>query len=271
MIRMTKLLALSCFVLFIQQCHAQELTDPKQNDDVIEEGILGQLKVTGEIPKLPPLLKKEQLTLDQMCSNKEIPDESLLVSKDGGLANAFVYLKKLPEDLEIPKLKRESSLLCKGCRFRPHAQIVSVGQPFSLINEDPIAINVRLSGFANILIHTLASHSSDRENDVHPYIFKNPESMPIRVKDDFHPWAKAWVLPLDHPFAAVTDKSGKFAIQGLRSGIYEFVVWHERAGWLEKLLSIEVKEDKPTKIQLTYPADRFMVKQTLDGKIISRC
>jgi hypothetical protein len=37
---------------------------------------------------------------------------------------------------------------------------------------------------------------------------------------------------VDHPYAAVTDKDGKFKIDLLPAGEYEFRVWHERPGYV---------------------------------------
>ena len=44
---------------------------------------------------------------------------------------------------------------------------------------------------------------------------------------------------LDHPFFAVTDKDGRFEIDGLPDGAYDLTVWHETFG--EKVVSIRVE------------------------------
>ncbi|MBT5019611.1 MAG: carboxypeptidase regulatory-like domain-containing protein [Planctomicrobium sp.] len=256
MIRMTKTLALSCFVLLAQQSYAQD-AEVSHDENKIKNGIVGRIVVTGDVPKLPPLLKKGQQTKDQICSDKRIRDKSLLVSEEGGLANAFVYLRQIPKGLETPKAKSESSLTCKKCQFKPYAQIASVGQPFMVTNSNSIAINFKLNAATNAVAATIAS-PSPRDDNVFSCIFQHPERTPIKVTDDFHGWATAWILPLEHPFAAVTDKDGNFTIQGLPPGSYEFVVWHEKGKNLERKLEIKIQKDKPTQTQLSYPISQFL-------------
>lgn len=48
----------------------------------------------------------------------------------------------------------------------------------------------------------------------------------------------AYVLVLDHPYAAVTDKDGKFKIENLPAGELEFRYWHERVGYVTKIEKI---------------------------------
>ena len=39
---------------------------------------------------------------------------------------------------------------------------------------------------------------------------------------------RAWHLPLDHPYGAVTDADGNFTIKNLPVGTHKFRIWHER-------------------------------------------
>lgn len=48
------------------------------------------------------------------------------------------------------------------------------------------------------------------------------------MKCDIHPWARAWVGVLDHPFFAVTGADGRYGIRGLPPGRYTLEVWHEK-------------------------------------------
>ena len=70
----------------------------------------------------------------------------------------------------------------------------------------------------------------------------------------------AYILTLDHPFMAVTDESGRFSIPNLPVGKHEFVVWHERAGYLEKILPVTVAAGKVTNVPLVFPAAIFEPK-----------
>jgi len=49
----------------------------------------------------------------------------------------------------------------------------------------------------------------------------------------FHFWMKGYVWALDTPYAAVTDKEGRFAINGIPAGEeLQMVAWHEQPGFL---------------------------------------
>ena len=57
--------------------------------------------------------------------------------------------------------------------------------------------------------------------------FKRPETL-IPVKCNQHPWMKAYIGVLGHPFFAVTGPDGSFEIKGLPPGTYTLVAWHEK-------------------------------------------
>jgi len=81
--------------------------------------------------------------------------------------------------------------------------------------------------------------------------------VPFEIRDDIHPQKRAVLLVVDHPFAAVTDDSGAFEIADLPAGKYSFRVWHERAGFLDKQLTVDIKHGETTKTTLSYTSDRF--------------
>lgn len=56
----------------------------------------------------------------------------------------------------------------------------------------------------------------------------------MTVECNIHPWMKAVWLVIDHPYGATTNANGEFKIEKLPAGDYEFAVWHERAGYLNK-------------------------------------
>ncbi len=66
------------------------------------------------------------------------------------------------------------------------------------------------------------------------------------------------MLIADHPFAAVTDKTGAFRIDNLPAGEHKFRIWHERTGYLEKSLTVKIEASQETQLgELKFSADRF--------------
>jgi hypothetical protein len=124
---------------------------------------------------------------------------------------------------------------------------------------DPIVHNTNIAAVRNAGFNQ-AIKPSDREGVAWKY--PKPEGLPIPVKCDFHTWMKAYHLPLDHPFVAVTDEEGKFEIKGLPPGKHNFTVWHEVPGYVNSLnnkLAIEIKADAVTEEKMSFTAAQFKV------------
>ena len=60
-------------------------------------------------------------------------------------------------------------------------------------------------------------------------VFNKAEDVFV-VKCDVHPWMKSYTQVFDHPYFAVTDKTGKFSIANVPDGTYEIVAWQEKFG-----------------------------------------
>jgi len=219
----------------------------------------GVIKFEGEIPDLPPLLKKsDPNTKDAaVCAASAIPDESLVVDqKSRGIANVFVYLRQRPENLaeeDEQHTLKPVTLEKKGCRYVPHAMIVRTDQELKVVSRDEIAHNDHFYPVNNTPHGMLVPPSAEAVQ----HQFDRPEIVPINVRCDIHPWMKAWVLIVDHPFAAVTGKNGKFKIEGLPPGEYEFRIWQEKAGWLEKKYQVKIKAGETTEANLNYTGEAF--------------
>ncbi len=220
----------------------------------------GQVVFKGNIPAKKILIAAGKAEKDkEVCSaSGDIPDESLLVSKDGGIANVFVYLDKAPAGYKSVPPTEPVKFDQKNCVFTTHALLCQVGQPVTVLNSDGIVHNT----------HTFPGSNSQFNSGVPAYenktgvplVYKKAEKTPFLVKCDFHSWMVAFHLPLSHPFAAVTDADGKFQIKDLPAGTYQFRVWHEKAdqgkggAFLESKLKVTVKPGDNNE-PLIIPAD----------------
>jgi mono/diheme cytochrome c family protein len=222
------------------------------------ETLTGRVVFSGMPPVLPPLAKQGKAAKDaNICAaNADIPNESLLVDpKTRGLANVFVYLATAPEGPR-PAANSTTPLVFerKECRFQPHAMIAHIGQPITLANADPLATNFHIFPIKNTPMNVMVAPNGKFKK---PLVYKNAEQVPIAVRCDIHSWMKAYHLPLDHPYAAITDAQGQFKIAGLPPGTHSFIIWHEDAGFLERAYRINITAKQTRSIALTYTADRF--------------
>jgi hypothetical protein len=77
---------------------------------------------------------------------------------------------------------------------------------------------------------------------------KQAERLPVQIGCDIHPWMRAWVVVVDHPYVAVTAEDGTFSIKDLPVGEHQFRIWHERVGSIEKSLTVLVKDNADTAV-----------------------
>ena len=220
--------------------------------------ISGQFVATGDIPA-PELLhaKGSQVKDAAVCAAVDTYKDDLVIDADSkGVANVFIYLPKAPKNIH-PDLKKPAPATVifdqKGCMFSPHAMVVLGGQDVEVISSDPIAHNTHTYPLKNQAINVLVAANTPVGKGL-AVNYKISESLPLKVACDFHPWMQAYWMVVDHPYAAVTDKEGKFSIPNLPVGEHEFRVWHERKGYLDRKYKVKVQkgdnELKPVDVKI---------------------
>jgi hypothetical protein len=223
----------------------------------------GIVTFKGEPPKPKVIVAKDDPKVKEeyraVCAAEEHFSEELVVNENAGngVANVVVYLKKAPDGY-TPTAPPEEPVVFdqKGCHFIPHVLFIRCNQKLLIKSDDAITHNTHITPLRNSGFNQAIS-PNNREGV--EFVYKKPESVPIPVTCDFHNWMKAHHLPLDHPFAAVTDKEGNFEITGLPPGKHTFMVWHESPGYLNNKLAVEITADKVTEEKLSYTAAQFKV------------
>lgn len=194
----------------------------------------GDLKGRFVLDGDPPAPVELDVNKDQeVCAKQKMYSEELVVGEDKGLANVFIYLvtqrnQKIPihPDYEAAA-KAERVLDNVNCRFVPHAQTVWLSQTLILKNSDPVAHNSKIDPLGDTPTNPLIPAGGQV-----PWQFKKSQGLPQAVTCSIHGWMKAWVLPLDHPYAAVSGADGSFEIKNLPVGEHTFQIWHEKSGYL---------------------------------------
>lgn len=171
----------------------------------------------------------------EVCGKHPLFDEDLMVSADGGLANGVIMLRtKLKDDEVSPEYKASADgtvvLDNKNCRFEPHVAMVRTSQTMELKNSDPIGHNSKVDPIINPGINPILAAGGDPIK----HKFAAEEGLPVKVGCNIHPWMGAWVVVRKDPYAAISDKDGKFTIKDLPAGKeLEFRLWQEKAGYLK--------------------------------------
>ncbi len=182
----------------------------------------------------PPVPKPVEITKDQEAfGNLGLVDESLLVSKDGGIANVVIYVRTRDVDIhpDIEKnIPKEVKFDNVGGRFVPHILPVWLDkQKVILHNSDPVPHNANVQPLGDEGKNPLLPPNTGVDHK-----FNRQQLIPVPVACNIHPWMRGFILPRNNPYTAVTAEDGTFTLEKLPAGTeLEFQVWHEKAGYLD--------------------------------------
>jgi plastocyanin len=209
----------------------------------------GQIVLDGDIPKLKPKVAKNADVRDkQCCAAKNVANDELVVNKDNkGIQHIFIFLRSKVSKSDIhPDLKnsktKEVVFDQESCQFKPHSLLVRTDQQVVVKSADNTSHNTHTYSIFNPGENFIVS-ANDRVGVKMPK-FALKERLPFEVKCDIHNWMRAWWLVVDHPYAAITDKDGKFKIEKLPAGEHTFTIWHERVGYIEKTFKVDIENGK---------------------------
>lgn len=143
-----------------------------------------------------------------------LSDESLLVDPQSkGIKNVVVHLytRHNRTKLELPEPKKQKrKLTMANGRFTPRVLIARAGDSVEFIERGPIQYNPNVNFFAN---HQRGIFIPRGKPIVVP--LTKPEPAPVPVDCNIHPWMRAYLVVLEHPFVAVSDSDGNLTIDGL--------------------------------------------------------
>lgn len=185
----------------------------------------------GTVPQPQPLVIERDA---EVCGRQGLTDESLLVNqKNRGVANVVIWLESrssVPIHPDLEAARTAVKLDNRGCRFEPRVAVLRTGGVLQLVNSDPVAHNAAVYLKRSTPFNVVIPQGIPLERTL-----KKAEQLPARVDCSIHPWMKAWLLVLDHPYAAVSDADGHFELPHVPAGEWTFRVWQERGGYLKQL------------------------------------
>jgi hypothetical protein len=207
--------------------------------------------ITGKVAfdGTPPVAKKIDMSQDANCAAAagEKTTEEVVVT-DGKLANVYVYLKGGGlEKFSYPVPSDPVVLDQQGCRYHPHVLGIQTQQTLKIVNSDPTTHNIHPSPKVNQEFNQSQAQGA-------PAIEKkfNRKELLIPVKCNQHPWMKASIGVLDHPYFAVSAKDGSYTIKNVPPGTYTITFWHETLGEQTASVTVAAKESKTQ--DMTYKA-----------------
>lgn len=216
-------------------------------DPATSGSIHGKIAFQGEIPPH----KKVDMSEDALCAAlHKTPqfDDSIVASRDGSLANVFVYVKTGLEGKKFEPPPQPVKIDQKGCWFTPRVFGIQVGQPLEVDNSDPVTHNIHPRPHAN------REWNQSQDTGAQPLIrhFMAPEVM-IRVKCNIHWWMHAWIGVVDNPYFAVTGPDGKFDLSNLPPGSYTIEAWQEDLGTQQQQVAVAPR--RATDVSFTFKGE----------------
>lgn len=194
--------------------------------------IAGKVLFEGTPPSPEPIpQEKIEAAKDTLCtdhhSTDPIASEGLIVSKDGAIRNAVVYVKRFPTEQMHTAPSTPVRVVQKGCAYVPHVVGIMAKQSLVVTSDDDTTHNVHVFAKYNRIRKSNFTQVKGAEDTM---TFKRPELGTAYLKCDIHSWMKSYLCIFSHPFFVVTGDDGSFALGELPAGQYEIGVWHETLG-----------------------------------------
>jgi hypothetical protein len=195
--------------------------------------ITGAITFRDEPPKLPAV----KVSKDQDYCGEVLPNETYTIDSNGGLKNVVVFIESAPSS-EAPEPKL-NVLENNGCRYSPRIMAMHKGERLRVRNNDP-KLHIPHSYLNARTVFNLSLPFRGTSIDATQKI---RQSGVMKVVCDTHAWMLAYIHVFDHPFFAVTDERGMFAIANIPAGTYTLTAWHEDAGMRSQEIAVSESGD----------------------------
>jgi plastocyanin len=142
-----------------------------------------------------------------------------------------VYLESTPALEAYPKTPGRARMDQRDEQFVPRLLAITTGSTVEFPNSDTT-------------FHNVFSLSRTRTFDLGRYppgkngAIRFPRAGIVPVFCDIHSHMSAYILVFDHPFFAVSDETGRFAMHDVPAGTYALSVWSELGRTPSKRITI---------------------------------
>jgi plastocyanin len=179
----------------------------------------------------------------RLASAGAYPGRTVGIASEHGaseFANVMVFVKART----TPSRPTRVAIRQSDEEFLPHLVAVTSGSTVDFPNEDLIFHNVFSLSRASTFDLGRYPRGSSRSR-----VFTTPGL--VKVFCQLHSHMSAIIRVFDHPYFAIPDLDGRFAIPNLSPGAYDVVAWHERVG--EVTLRASVVAGQTTRLSFSLP------------------
>ncbi len=202
--------------------------------------LTGTIEFDGPIPADSVIaLTAEQPGCGQTITNRAVDNTGT------GIGGAVVWLTDIRSGKPLP-IPRRFELVNEGCQINPRVQAVLAPGTLNVTSEDVAMHRVRIINVGTGETEAMAPFNDNGE--VIPFDRLLDKTAQFEVICDLHPWSKAHILVFDHPYFAMSEKSGSFSIDDIPPGTFHVKAWHPRLGVAEQ--TITVASGQPASVAL---------------------
>jgi plastocyanin len=136
--------------------------------------------------------------------------------------NAVIYIDKVDgKTFEPPK--EHAVMDQKNLTFIPHVLPVLMGTTVDFLNSDDVLHNV----FTPNKCAEKFNLGTWPKGKIRSGTFKKPGCIAVMLCN-VHPEMESFILVLETPYYAVSEKDGSYIIKNVPAGTYTLMVWHEK-------------------------------------------
>ena len=199
--------------------------------------VSGLVKLAGAAPEPDRIIIGKD---NHVCGHGHAAHDAVVLGASGALANAVISLKGLNAGLvwdrgSAPKITQEK------CAFHPYVQIAPPGSTLTIHNKDPLLHNIHAYELIGRARRTLFNIAQPQAGQIDTHKLEPRRGNIIEIDCDAHNWMSAWVFVSEHPYAVVSDASGRFELRNVPAGDFELTAWHPMLGTTVAAISVKPK------------------------------
>ena len=156
-------------------------------------------------------------------------------AKNGG--DAVIYIDKIASKIFTPP-KEHAKIDQKNMTFKPRVLPIVVGTTVEFLNSDDVLHNVfspdQCTGKFNL--------GTWPKGQTKSFTFKEPGCTPTLLCN-VHPEMEGFVVVVETPYYAVSDKDGNYMMKDVPPGKYTLKIWHEKLKGKDAAVEVPEKGD----------------------------
>jgi plastocyanin len=200
-------------------------------------GIAGVVRYTGAVPEPEKIVTTDGSTIQH--------SDLVVEPKTKGLRYVVAVLENAPAQRKVtqakPVLVDQREMV-----FLPRVVAVQHGQAVTFENSDNCNHSVMAASKVAANQFTLFV----LQGKPYEHVFE-PQKQPVPIGCSLHPWMRAWVYVVPHPWFAVSDEHGKFHIKDIPPGKYTLLLRHPDTGHQERR-EVEVQAGKTLELTIEW-------------------